>query len=657
MHHKVRCTFCRGKYCNRCGLTAFLNQTPRGPIDGLHSNWVTGDVLACQRPSSRIIKEFDLINQFRKNRITAIVNLEEPFEHPFCGDGINKSGFSYFPEEFMDSGIYYYNFPWEDMCTPSIDQMLSIVKVMSMSVQRDNKVAVHCHAGFGRTGMVIACFLLYFRKMTPAEAIRAVRTQRGKCIEKKSQLEYVYDFARYIKDLQIVFAIRTDKTPFEIGNYLKKSQYEYLHGAESRALRHLPKIVVVLCSLLNEMALHNAELLGYAFSYVLHREQWEQSEVARVMQVKEEINETRDWEKLKHENPRVLVHLLIDWLRHLKRPIMSDAMVERSVEIANISRRQMRPSSRDRPISRERGESESVSSTTPLIAQSYRKRLTTKLGDEKDLAGGIRSSSSSSSSSPLPSSLSSMPKTTRVNLEDAKFPPSVGVVPSSSSTSSDNTDTGGPASPRRFLTPIMCGHEILSLLRDEVGQTIVCILKVAKKLSKTIMYTEVVDIVASACTHRDFLSGSSVATFRQEVSADSGDARPRQEETHGLRASSSKLRREIRLLFHCLALASREHTIPQISAFPIGDDSDRGKGSAGNESQQLQMMKDICALYRKLPLGKMNKVLSALADLYSKKLEVKQNAFDRPPRTKIGKRPKHHARKKDLPSVTTTKRV
>ena len=110
-HHRLRCTFCRGKYCNRCGPSAFLNQLPPGPIDGLHSNWVTGDVLACQRPSSRIIREFDLIDQFRRNRITAIVNLQEPGEHPFCGDGINKeSGFSYRPEEFMNENIYFYNF-------------------------------------------------------------------------------------------------------------------------------------------------------------------------------------------------------------------------------------------------------------------------------------------------------------------------------------------------------------------------------------------------------------------------------------------------------------------------------------------------------------------------------------------------------------------
>ena len=579
-HHKLRCTFCRGKYCNRCGPTAFLSQVPRGPIDGLHSNWVTGDVLACQRPSTRIIKEFDLINQFKRNRITAIVNLQEPFEHPFCGDKINKGGFSYRPEEFMDNGIFFYNFPWEDMCTPSLEQMLSIVKVMSMSVCSDNKVAVHCHAGFGRTGMVIACFLLYFRKMTPAEAVRAVRTQRGKCIEKKAQLEYVYDFSQHVKNLQIVFAIHTDSVPFTLQRYLEESQYEYLHGSESRNLRHIPKIVVVLCSLLNQMAGHNAELLGYAFSYVLHRNQWEQSEVARVMHVKEEINEMRDWEKLKQEDPRVLIHLLVDWLRHLKDSILTDEETNRFVTIAKQSRKQQMilPSNRERTVS-------FFSSPLGLT----RKRTSERL----------------------------LPTTPKMGTSDER------------TTAWTKSCTSGS-------TSIECGHEILSLLDEAQRQTIVCVLKVVKKLSKCIMYNDVIDVIASACTHRDFST-----TIDKDASGESVDIAKVNlvHETHGLRKSTSQQRRNIRLVFHCMSLAAKDRTLPQIPAFPIDDDSAHGRpGSASNETQQVQMMKDICALYRKLPLGKKNKVLSILAEMYGKALEAKQLTFDHS-RAKTKKRP------------------
>jgi hypothetical protein len=37
--------------------------------------------------------------------IGAIVNVQEPGEHPLCGDGNHREcGFSYLPEEFMDAG-------------------------------------------------------------------------------------------------------------------------------------------------------------------------------------------------------------------------------------------------------------------------------------------------------------------------------------------------------------------------------------------------------------------------------------------------------------------------------------------------------------------------------------------------------------------------
>lgn len=39
---------------------------------------------------------------FRKG-VTAVFNLQEPGEHPFCGDGISsRTGFSYTPELLMN---------------------------------------------------------------------------------------------------------------------------------------------------------------------------------------------------------------------------------------------------------------------------------------------------------------------------------------------------------------------------------------------------------------------------------------------------------------------------------------------------------------------------------------------------------------------------
>jgi len=47
--------------------------------------------------------------------------------------------------------VYYYNFGWKDYGVASLTTILDMVKVMSFAVQEGN-MAVHCHAGLGRTG-------------------------------------------------------------------------------------------------------------------------------------------------------------------------------------------------------------------------------------------------------------------------------------------------------------------------------------------------------------------------------------------------------------------------------------------------------------------------------------------------------------------------
>lgn len=54
--------------------------------------------------------------------IGAIFNLQEPGEHPFCGDGLVSQtiGFSYDPELLNNEGISYFNHHWEDHTTPTL---------------------------------------------------------------------------------------------------------------------------------------------------------------------------------------------------------------------------------------------------------------------------------------------------------------------------------------------------------------------------------------------------------------------------------------------------------------------------------------------------------------------------------------------------------
>jgi len=94
-------------------LAAYLKARKAGrhpPIRGLNSAWVTKDLLAMNRPSTRVMKEYKVIEQMTKQGVTAIINLCELGEHPYCGDGIEPtSGLSYVPGTFFQAGISVYS--------------------------------------------------------------------------------------------------------------------------------------------------------------------------------------------------------------------------------------------------------------------------------------------------------------------------------------------------------------------------------------------------------------------------------------------------------------------------------------------------------------------------------------------------------------------
>jgi hypothetical protein len=99
----VRCVFCRGSRCKRCGKNAYLIAI-NSPIEKFHCNWITDEIMAMQRPADELFDTINLLEAFQENKITAVINLTEPGEHPFCGFKLKASGFPYTPERLMNAG-------------------------------------------------------------------------------------------------------------------------------------------------------------------------------------------------------------------------------------------------------------------------------------------------------------------------------------------------------------------------------------------------------------------------------------------------------------------------------------------------------------------------------------------------------------------------
>lgn len=99
---QLRCMLCGGKDCARCGLDAYKAvATPA--IAKLHSHWINDSIVAMQRPNDFALDNGALEDMVQK-KITAVFNLTEPGEHPYCGPGLLSSGFPYTPEKLMHAG-------------------------------------------------------------------------------------------------------------------------------------------------------------------------------------------------------------------------------------------------------------------------------------------------------------------------------------------------------------------------------------------------------------------------------------------------------------------------------------------------------------------------------------------------------------------------
>lgn len=173
--------------------------------------------------------------------------------------------------------VYFYNFGMPDFGVSSLVGLIDGVKVLAFAV-REGRVAVHCHAGLGRTGrnkhtcyiyciihpvhrhsiftmfasvslslcstgVLIACYLIYTLRISPSEAVHYVRIKRPRSIQTRAQISQVFDFARLLGTQLVQYPDLSLRhgAPFTLHHYLNR-QALLLHGQEGRTLRQTPKV-------------------------------------------------------------------------------------------------------------------------------------------------------------------------------------------------------------------------------------------------------------------------------------------------------------------------------------------------------------------------------------------------------------------------------
>ena len=94
--------------------------------------------------------------------------------------------------------VNYLHIPTEDLSAPDMEKIDSVVDFIHQRLECDVPVMVHCAAGIGRTGTILACYLIKYQNHSAKNAIDKVRKKRPGSVQSESQEIAISLYEKYI---------------------------------------------------------------------------------------------------------------------------------------------------------------------------------------------------------------------------------------------------------------------------------------------------------------------------------------------------------------------------------------------------------------------------------------------------------------------------
>lgn len=99
----------------------------------------------------------------------------------------------------MKNKIEYLHLKVDDFSSPTIDELDNTLDYMIDKIGEDKPTPVHCLAGKGRTGTVLAGYIIKNEKINAQRAIEKVRILRPGSIQTDQQENTLYHYENFIK--------------------------------------------------------------------------------------------------------------------------------------------------------------------------------------------------------------------------------------------------------------------------------------------------------------------------------------------------------------------------------------------------------------------------------------------------------------------------
>ena len=103
------------------------------------------------------------------------------------------------PEEWTKD-IGYLHVPTPDLTAPDMDNIDLAVEFIHQKISDNQSVMVHCAAGMGRAGTILACYLVKYQKYSAKDAISKIRKERPGSIQSESQELAISFYQKHVQN-------------------------------------------------------------------------------------------------------------------------------------------------------------------------------------------------------------------------------------------------------------------------------------------------------------------------------------------------------------------------------------------------------------------------------------------------------------------------
>ncbi len=103
------------------------------------------------------------------------------------------------PDDWIEN-VGYLHVPTPDLTAPDMDKIDLAVDFIHERINNNQSVMVHCAAGMGRAGTILACYFVKYKKYAAKDAIKKIRDERPGSIQSEVQELAIGFYEKHVRN-------------------------------------------------------------------------------------------------------------------------------------------------------------------------------------------------------------------------------------------------------------------------------------------------------------------------------------------------------------------------------------------------------------------------------------------------------------------------